>query len=509
MTKLGLKPLGPQLPRWWTHPHENEMALLEKMRASDTLDSDELGDEHRQHADVSPDVSPCVDADDADDDERNSGDESNGGETSAGGDAQGEAGDGNEGVDLPRCPSAGSTRTVCDDDGLGDDDDNGTVEIDTSSEGARARGEARALQDIADIDDDDADADADDEPSPSTGGGSSSTGVGAASATSDVGGRACSIGGGASISDGGGGASSSTPAHDATSHLGSTYTNRAAGWRLRAKIKHHVFVQRPNGEVAKLHKQQFVNELNLLRPRCKLSNDRLTRIATALGLSTPGDEADATLFGVGTDFAMSFQDDNGKLSWMLGRCERMLHKQGRKKTIWRRPLALEDGERPNVEIFARWYSPNRPRTEYSFDVDDSNPYLLQFVISPVTLERNSRTDKYSLSASDRGTFDDFIKKLDASRALNASAGHVALQQRQHAEARQRQSTMEGAAVYVNAGVSGSGRQVRQRVVSNGHDEHADGGSGGRGGSGAARGRGEGRGGRGKANAKAKAKGRAR
>ena len=125
MTKLGLKPLGPQLPRWWTHPHENEMALLEKMRASDTLDSDELGDEHRQHADVSPDVSPCVDADDADDDERNSGDKSNGGESSAGGDAQGEAGDCNEkGVDLPQCPSAGSTRIVCDDDARGDDDDN-------------------------------------------------------------------------------------------------------------------------------------------------------------------------------------------------------------------------------------------------------------------------------------------------------------------------------------------------------------------------------------------------
>ena len=279
---------------------------------------------------------------------------------------------------------------------------------------------------------------------------------------------------------------------------------REAGWRLRAKINSHVFVQRPNGEVAKLHKQRFVNELNLLRPRCKLSNDRLTRIATALGLSTPDPEADAALFGVGTDFAMSFQDDDGNLSWMLGRCERMLHKQGRKKTIWRKPLALEDGERPNVDVFARWYSANRSRTEYTFNVDDWTPYLLQHVICPVTLERNSRTGRYSLSASDRDSFDEFIKKLGASQAPNASAGHLALQQRQQAEAQQRQGAMEGATVYVDAGVSGSGRQVRRRVTNDERNEHEDAGNGGQG-------RGGGRGGRGpvRGHDRGKRKGRAR
>lgn len=320
-------------------------------------------------------------------------------------------------------------------DGADNDDDDGVVNIDTSADGARSRGDARALLDIAAASEADQNSDGADHEQDA---GDDDTAMRA------------------SVPAGSG----SEAAADATAD--SSQQART----VRAKVNQYVLVPREDGSVVKMHKQRYVAELNILRPRTRMSNDRLTRVAASMGLVVAGEgEADSLRLGLGTDFAMAFQDDDGKLTWALGRCQRMVHIQGRKKTLWRRPLVLTDGERPNVAIYARWYSAaNRTRTEFRYNLDDSNPYLLQHLIAVVDLERDPRTAKYSLASKDRETLDAFIARLDASQADNASAGHVAQRARQSEQARQDQAQMQGAIQLVDGGVTRSGRQVRQRVA---------------------------------------------
>lgn len=172
---------------------------------------------------------------------------------------------------------------------------------------------------------------------------------------------------------------------------------------------------------------------------------------------------DTPHFGIGSNFAMVFQDDDGTLYWLCGRVQRMVHVSGRKRTMWRRPVPFTNEERPKVEIYAKWYSRQRGSLRFKYDVNDSNPFLFENVLALVDLERESSED-YGMSAETRDHLGSLTKSLDESNAPGASAYSVARQ----ADRREDELGNGAAGTQVHfqaAGTSRGGRQVTARVTS--------------------------------------------
>ena len=220
--------------------------------------------------------------------------------------------------------------------------------IDLTSEGARVRGEVRALYDRAGED---------------CGDGGDGDGAGA--------------GGGGGEESGGG-------------------TVAVTVGDGQKKISAHVTVE--GGRRA--HKQTIMIELNVLKPGHQLPSDRLARIATATSTvddSSPSacvrasEDDTVAKFGIGSDFAMAFFDededeDEDSIIIMLGHVLRMKGKsEGRHRKIWREPFLLED--RPDVLVQASWYKAveNQPCT-YKLADNDSRPYMLKHVMSIIDLK---------------------------------------------------------------------------------------------------------------------------
>ena len=194
---------------------------------------------------------------------------------------------------------------------------------------------------------------------------------------------------------------------------------RAAPKAKRAKVPQHVTVT-VDGTARRLHKTRFMNELNALRPGTALSNDRLKRVShhsiehVMITGDADGNGEDSDMLGIGQDFAMAFEDPQTKkhVAW-YGRVTRMKSIERGKRQLWRRPFRLDDDPdmRPLVEVYARWYS-EPSRNAFKYDVDDSKPYLVKYIVSLVTMARCARTATYSIATEARRAVDIALEQLD-------------------------------------------------------------------------------------------------
>ena len=202
----------------------------------------------------------------------------------------------------------------------------------------------------------------------------------------------------------------------------------AAPKAKRAKVPQHVTVT-VDGLARRLHKTRFMNELNALRPGTALSNDRLKRVSQhsiehvmITGDADGNGEEDSDMLGIGQDFAMAFEDPQTKkhVAW-YGRVTRMKSIERGKKQLWRRPFRLDDDpdKRPLVEVYARWYS-EPSRNTFKYDVDDSKPYLVKYIVSLVTMARCARTATYSMTTEARRAVDIALEQLDEDEEATAA-----------------------------------------------------------------------------------------
>ena len=228
--------------------------------------------------------------------------------------------------------------------------------------------------------------------------------------------------------DGGDGEKESENAESADGSRGGAVANSAAPPAERPRLSQYLTVRLATGEERRIHKQTFINELNALRPGVKLSNDRLSRVAQKsclhlLAAASPeaasaGDDETAPMLGVGTDFAMAFEDDSGEhMNVWFGRVQRMKLMSGRGGAIWRRPFALDadPAKRPSVVVYARWYDYiDRSRTKFRYNVGDSQPYLVKWIVQLPHFDRDPGDgETYTLDPIDRKAVDDAIARMSS------------------------------------------------------------------------------------------------
>ena len=228
----------------------------------------------------------------------------------------------------------------------------------------------------------------------------------------------------------------------------------------------------PGGRRA--HKQTIMTELNVMTPGQDLSADRLARISKAVADLSQSAQARAApvaneiepMFGIGVDFAMAFEEEDGSVKALFGRVERMKGRSGKggRLQIWRQSFVLS-AIMPDVHVFATWYSrvPGEPRT-FKYDVLDALPYSLIHVLAIVDLIRDEATDTYTLDEETNAGIEAAVIALQRSRAVDASAARVARTTQQAATALEARRSMQGATTYVQGGQTRSGRNTTKRAT---------------------------------------------
>ena len=134
-----------------------------------------------------------------------------------------------------------------------------------------------------------------------------------------------------------------------------------------------------------------------------------------------------------SDVAMVFSE-GGKLSWHIGRVQRMLKHTGKATVEWKHPVSLEPMP-TNLKLACRWYtrsSRSRGGCWFNYDCDDSTPFDCSSLMCTVHLDWRPGRGMYELAESERGLLDDLCASFTRTRApSDAARRKVASSARNH------------------------------------------------------------------------------